>query len=216
MTTRLYSYWRSSCSYRARIALAFKGVEYAYEAVDLERDGGQQRAPDYRAKNPLMQVPTLEWTEGGRVLRLSQSLAIVEWLEERHPTPPLLPDDPFERAKARQIAEMINAGIQPFQNLSMTLRLNALGVDGVAFGRDAVERGLVAVEREVARTAGRHCVGDAVSVADVCLVPQLFNARRMGLDDAQWPTLAGIDARCAALPAFVAAHPDAQPDAGAG
>lgn len=207
---KLYSYWRSSASWRARIALAYKGVRYEYVAVHLLKDGGEQHGETYRAVNPMQQVPTLELDDGRRI---SQSLAIIEYLEETAPRPPLLPADPYLRARARQLAELVNAGIQPLQNTGPLFELTARGVDARAWACHFIERGLDALAASAAATAGRFLVGDELTVADVCLVPQLGNARRFGLDLGRWPLLARVDEACAQLQPFQIAHPDRQPDA---
>lgn len=207
---KLYSYWRSSASWRARIALAYKGVAYEYVAVHLLRGGGEQRGEAYRAVNPMQQVPTLELDDGRRI---SQSLAIIEYLEETAPRPPLLPAEPYLRARARQLAELVNAGIQPLQNTGPLQELEARGVDAKDWARHFIGRGLDALEASAAATAGRFLVGDEPTVADVCLVPQLHNARRFGLDPARWPLLARVEEACMQLPPFQIAHPDRQPDA---
>jgi len=155
----------------------------------------------------------LEWEEGGTTRRLTQSMAILDYLEQRFPAPPLLPADPFLRARARQLAEMVNSGIQPFQNLSTLGYIKSIGVDDRAWIQHFLPRGLTALEKAVQETAGKFCVGDAPSFADVYLVPQLYGARRFKIDLAPFPTLVRIDAACEALPAFQAAHPDRQPDA---
>ncbi|WP_437965017.1 maleylacetoacetate isomerase [Sorangium sp. So ce260] len=210
----LYGYWRSSCSWRVRIALAHKGVPHAYRPVNLVRDGGEQLRDDYRAKNPMAQVPTLEFEQGGAVRRVSQSVAIIELLEELFPAPPLLPADPYLRARARQLAEMINSGTQPMQNTA-TLKYvqNELGGDEKAFARRFIASGLAAFQASAGELCGRFCVGDQVTVADVFLVPQLYNARRYEVDLAPLSTLTRIEAACMALPAFQAAHADRQADA---
>jgi maleylpyruvate isomerase len=211
---KLYSYWRSSCSWRVRIALNLKGLEYTYEAVHLLKDGGQQNADAYRALNPMRTVPTLEFEEGGQVHRLSQSLAILEYLEERYRTPALLPAEPLLRARARMLAEMVNSGIQPLQNLSVLQFVKGeLKSDDKAFAAHWNARGLAALEAVVKQTAGTYCLGEQVSFADICLVPQLHGARRFGVDLAPYPTLTRIEAACNHLPAFQAAHADRQPDA---
>lgn len=213
----LYNYWRSSCSWRARIALAYKGVAYTYQPVNLLRDGGEQLRDDYRAKNPMAQVPTLEFEQGGAVRRVSQSMAIIELLEDWFPAPPLLPADPYLRAKARQLAETINAGTQPLQNLSVLRYVkDELGRDELAFARRFVVAGLTAFQATASELAGKFCVGDQVTVADVLLVPQLYNARRLAVDLAPLSLLTRIEAACLALPAFQTTHPDRQMDAVAG
>ncbi|HTL13247.1 MAG TPA: maleylacetoacetate isomerase [Bdellovibrionota bacterium] len=210
---KLYSYFRSSCSYRVRIALHYKGLHFETQAVHLVKDGGAQKREDYLRINPMAQVPALQ-IEDGRVL--TQSTAILEYLEERWPKPALAPRDPWERAKAREIAQMINSGIQPIQNLSLNKELTArfhAGEDQIVqWNRFWIQKGLAAIERQLAHTAGTYCVGSQLSWADVCLVPQVYNARRFALDLSPFPCVARIDATCTALPAFAAAHPDKQPD----
>lgn len=211
---RLYNYWRSSASWRVRIGLALKGIAYEYVPVDLVADGGAQRSEAYRAVNPLMQVPTLEWTVGHETRRLTQSLAILSYLDAAHPSPPLLPGDPYLRAKAWSLAEIVNSGIQPLQNLEPQRYVReVLGGDAAAFTRHFIQRGIAALEAAAAETAGDFLVGDAPTIADLCLVPQLYGCRRFGVDPAGFPTLCRVEANCNALPAFLRAHPDAQPDA---
>ena len=209
---KLYSYWRSSSAYRVRIALELKGLRYEIVPVHLVRDGGEQHGPGFAAQNPMQQVPVLEVEDGGTSLRLTQSIAIVEYLDERFPQPPLLPAAPQSRARARELAEIVNAGIQPFQNLSTLARLTP-SLDGRAFARDFNERGLGALETLAATTAGKFLVGDDISVADVFLVPQLYAARRFGVKLDPFTTLLRVEAALLPLPAFEAAHPDRQPDA---
>jgi maleylpyruvate isomerase len=211
MSLRLYGYWRSSCTWRVRIALAHKGLDY--ETVPVNLLEGEQRAEGYTQRNPMRQVPTLEVEQQGTTRRLTQSMAILEWLEETWPEPALLPEDPFERARARQLAEMVNAGIQPLQNFSGLLRLEELGVDRKKWGHEWIARGMAALEREMAETAGQFAVGDRVTFADLCLIPQLFNARRFEVEVSVYPTLSRVEQACAELPAFQAAHADRQPDA---
>jgi maleylpyruvate isomerase len=210
---KLYSYWRSSSAWRVRIGLAWKGIPYTYEAVHLVKDGGQQHADSYREKNPMGFVPLLEWQEGGHTRRLAQSMAILDYLEQRFPAPALLPADPFLRARSRQLAEMVNSGIQPFQNLSTLGYVKTVGVDDRAWIQHFLPRGLASLEAVVKETAGAFSVGETPSFADIYLVPQLYAARRFKVDLTPFPTLVRIDAACEALPAFQAAHPDRQPDA---
>ncbi|AKT38581.1 maleylacetoacetate isomerase [Chondromyces crocatus] len=211
---KLHGYWRSSATWRVRIALAYKGIEHEYIPVNIIRDGGEQHLDTYGAVNPMRQVPVLEIEVGGAPLRLAQSLAIIEFLDERFPTPRLLPEDRYLRARTRQLAEIINAGIQPFQNLGTSLHLReAFGVDDKTFSHRYIERGLAAFQAVAEETAGRYCVGDEVSMADACLVPQLYASRRFGVDVSPYPTLLRIEEACMLLPAFQAAHPDRQPDA---
>jgi maleylpyruvate isomerase len=210
----LHNYWRSSASTRVRIGLGLKQLAYEYVAVNIL--GGAQFADAYRAANPMAQVPTLEITEDdGARITLTQSLAILEYLEDRWPDPPLLPRDPVARAKARALAEIVNAGIQPLHNTSVLRRIKKMGSDEQAWSRQAIADGLAAFARLAGETAGAFCVGDAPTIADCCLVPQMFAARRFGVDLAapHLAQLVEIEARCIALPAVAAALPDRQPDA---
>ena len=210
----LYGFWRSTATWRVRIALAHKGIAYDYRPIHLMRDGGEQHKDEYRSKNPLSQVPLIELEDQGRAVRITQSVAIIEYLEERWPEPALLPADRFLRARARQIAEMINSGIQPLQNTSVQRWVkDELHADEKAWTRYWVSRGLGALEAIVAESAGRFAVGDAVSVADLFLAPQLAFARRFSIPLDAYPTLVRIDATCAELPAFQRAHAKEQPDA---
>ena len=205
---KLYNYWRSSASWRVRIALAYKNVAYEYVAVNLMEKAN--RGDAYTAMNPIAQVPTLVLDDGRR---LSQSMAILEYLEETVPRPSLLPADPFLRAKARQLAELVNSGIQPFQNLPLIARYNENKLDGKAFVAGDIKRGLDALQASAEPVAGQFLVGDAPSFADVCLVPQLNAARRFGHDVASWPLLARVEEACMRLQPFQVAHADRQPDA---
>jgi maleylpyruvate isomerase len=210
----LYDYWRSSSAWRVRIALHHKGVPFERRVVNLIKDGGEQNTDAFRALNPSTQVPVLIPEEGESAGRpIAQSMAIIAYLEERFPTPALLPADPWLRARARQLAEMVNAGIQPYQNVPVLDRLKALGVDAQQFARERNERGLAALEAASQETEGTFLVGDAPSLADLYLVPQLYSARRWAVDLTPFPTLLRVEAACAGLPAFAAAHADMQSDA---
>jgi len=208
----LHNYWRSSASHRVRIGLGLKGLPYDYVAVNIFT--GEQHADDYQAKNPSGQVLTLEVIEDGGERRLiTQSLPILEYLEDRWPEVPLLPRDPYFRARTRMLAEIVNSGIQPLQNLSTTNKIKTLGGDPATWTVEFISRGLGSFARAVAETAGAFCVGEAPTLADCCLVPQLASARRFGADLAPFPKLVEIEARCLELPAFADAAPDRQPDA---
>ena len=207
---KLYNYWRSSASWRVRIALAYKKVAYEYVAVNIAPHVAAQKGDDYKKLNPMAQVPTLVLDDGRM---LAQSLAILEYLEETVPRPALLPSDPYRRARARQLAEVVNAGIQPFQNIPTMARISELGGDAKEFVRGYIARGLDGLAESAAPTAGTFLVGDAPSFADVCLVPQLNAARRFELDPARWPLLARVEEACMRIEAFQAAHADRQPDA---
>jgi maleylpyruvate isomerase len=216
----LHGYWRSSASWRVRIALAWKGLAYAQRPVHLVKDGGEHRKDAYRALNPMGEVPLLVVAGGapdGGELRLTQSVAICEYLEEQYPAPALLPAHPADRARVRALVEVVNSGIHPVQNLKVLQRIEAdfgAAQEGrVAWARGWIARGFEGLEGHLAATAGRHAFGDAVTLADVFIVPQVYNAHRFGVDMAPFPTIARIAHAAAALPAFAAAHPDRQPDA---
>ena len=212
---KLYTYFRSSAAYRVRIALNLKGLPYDVVPVHLVRSGGEQRFPDYLALNPAGLVPTLD--DDGVVL--TQSLAIIEYLDERHPDPTLLPGDAIERARIRALSQMIACDIHPINNLRVLRYLkHEFAVSDAQkddWYRHWVEVGLEAVEAMLAddpRT-GTFCHGDTPTLADCCLVPQVFNARRVNCDIAALTTVLRITEQCEALDAFQRAAPAAQPDA---
>lgn len=212
MTTdvKLYGYFRSSASWRVRIALNWKGV--AYETVPVNMIQGVQRSDEYRRTNPLAALPTLD-IDGHS---LSESMAILEYLEETRPEPALLPKTPVLRAQARRAAEYVNSSMQPYQNLHVLAKLaqdHGLDEDGrKAWAKHFIQRGMDHLEVLLRQTAGRYSVGDDVSFADVVLVPQLYGARRWGIDVERYETIARVEAACAELPAFQAARPENQPD----
>jgi maleylacetoacetate isomerase len=209
---KLYSYFRSSAAYRVRIALNLKDLAYETLPIHLVKDGGHNRRPEYRAINPQMRVPTLI-APGGEIL--IQSLAIIEYLDETHPQPPLLPKDPIARAKVRALSELIACDIHPLNNVGPLRYLkNTLGHEQAAI--DAwyhhwVLEGFEALEQVI--DAGPYCCGDAVTIADVCLVPQLYNARRLKVPLDKFPKILSVDAACLRLAAFDRARPENQPDA---
>ena len=211
---KLYDYFRSSAAYRVRIALNLKGVAPERAFVHLRRN--DQRSDDYLALNPQGLVPMLVADDGAI---LTQSLAIIEFLDEAYPAPPLLPAAPTERARVRGIALEIACDIHPLNNLRVLQYLkNTLGVSEEqkdAWYKYWIDVGLEALETRLARDAatGRFCHGDTPTLADICLVPQLANARRMNIDVAPYPTLTRIEAAAISLPAFVDAAPAKQPDA---
>jgi maleylpyruvate isomerase len=214
MIMKLYNFFRSSASYRVRIALNLKGIAYDYQPIHLRRDGGEQYTLQYKALNPQSLIPALE--DDGRVL--TQSLAIIEYLEEKYPTPPLLPRGPADRATVRAMALAVACEIHPLQNLRVLNYLkNTLHhseEDTQAWCRHWIEAGLSALEQLVVAVPehSNFCFGDTPTMADLCLVPQLYNARRFGCDLSLFPTLVEIDETCRALPAFAKAAPEQQPD----
>ena len=220
MALTLYTYWRSSAAYRVRIALNLKSLSYAQVPKHLVRDGGEQRKADYLAINPQGFVPAL--ADDGFVV--PQSLAICEYLEEIHPEPRLLPGSARDRAIVRGMALAIACDVHPLNNLAIMQYLRSeLGADDAAVQRWVahwITRGFVALERWVAAEAGTRpaaaqefCHGGQVSLADVCLVPQMYNARRFDVDTTAYPRLEAICSHLESMPAFASAHPDAQPDA---
>ncbi|NGM48363.1 maleylacetoacetate isomerase [Caulobacter sp. 602-2] len=206
----LHGYFRSTASWRVRIALGLKGLAADQVFHHLRR--GEQRAPDYLAINPQGLLPALT-LDDGRVL--TQSLVIVEYLDETHPQPPLLPSDPFAKAEVRAVAQAIACDIHPVQNLKVLARLRELGLDESAvqgWAAGVIEEGLDAVDKLLAGQSGRFAFGDAPGLADLVLVPQLGNARRFGVE-LRWNRLTDIEAACLELDAFKSAVPSAQPDA---
>jgi maleylpyruvate isomerase len=207
----LRSYWRSSSSWRVRIGLGLKGLPFETATVNLL--AGEQFGEAHLARNPMGQVPVLEVEDGGRAFVLTQSMAILEWLDERFPDPPLLPPDLDGRARVRALAEIVNSGIQPLQNAAVLKRIGELVPHGgKPWAAHWIASGLAALETAVRSGAGRFCHGDAPGLADCYLVPQLHNARRYGVELTPFPTLRRVEEACAALAPFQAARPERQPD----
>ncbi|XP_076605137.1 maleylacetoacetate isomerase isoform X2 [Chaetodon auriga] len=201
----LHGYFRSSCSWRVRIAFALKGVEYDQVPVNLIKDGGQQLTQEYRTLNPMQQVPAVE-IDG---ITLSQSLAVIQYIDETRPGPRLLPADPKKRAQVRMISDLIASGIQPLQNLYVILKV---GAEKMQWSQHFIDRGFQALEPILKQTAGKYCVGDEISMADICLVPQVYNAERFKVDMKQYPTIQRLNQALLEIEAFKVSHPSRQPD----
>lgn len=206
----LYGYFRSTAAYRVRIALGLKGLRAETKFVHLRK--GEQNQQDYRDINPAGLVPY--WIEGD--FRLAQSLAIIEYLDETHPAPPLLPSSPKARAVAREIALVVTSDIHPIGNLRVLNRLADMGVDEAArttWSQHWIKAGFEVIEARLARLPGPFALGERPTVADICIIPQVFNARRFGVDLSPYKRILEIDATASKIEAFVMAEPGRQPDA---
>ncbi len=212
---KLYTFFRSSASYRVRIALNLKSISYEQAPIHLRRGGGEQLSAAYRAINPQALVPALE--DNGKIL--TQSLAIIEYLEEKFPNPALLPKDPADKALVRSMAMVIACEVHPIQNLRVLnyvkatynqtdQQVNKWAQHWIDLGLGALQEMIIAQPKR-----GKFCFGAAPTLADICLIPQLGNARRYGCDLAKYPTILEIEKTCNALPAFANAAPEKQPDA---
>jgi maleylacetoacetate isomerase len=212
---KLYTFFRSSASYRVRIALNLKGIDYEQAPIHLRRGGGEQLQPFYKAVNPQALVPALE--DNGLIL--TQSLAIIEYLDEKYRDPPLLPKDPADKALVRSMALVIACEVHPIQNLRVLNyikdaysqtdeQVNRWSQHWINLGLTALEQMIVAQPKR-----GQFCFGNRPTVADICVVPQLGNARRYGCDLSQYPAILGVEKACMALAAFANAAPEKQPDA---
>jgi maleylacetoacetate isomerase len=212
---KLYTFFRSSASYRVRIALNLKGISCEQSPIHLRRGGGEQLTAAYKTINPQALVPALE--DNGRIL--TQSLAIIEYLDEKYPSPPLLPKDPADKAVVRSMALVIACEVHPIQNLRVLNyvkatynqtdeQVNQWAQHWIDLGLSALQELIVAQPKR-----GRFCFGDTPTLADICLIPQLGNARRYGCDLSKYPAILEIEKNCAALPAFADAAPEKQPDA---
>ncbi len=212
---QLYSYWRSSAAYRVRIGLNLKGLSYETLPIHLLRNGGEQHAPDYVDKNPQHLVPTL--LHGNRVVR--QSLAILEYLDEAWPSPRLLPVTARDRARVRALAQMITSDIHPLNNLRvlqyLEKELQVTQTQRDEWVRHWIVEGFRAIEQVLNEgfSSDLYCHGESPGLADCCLVPQIYNARRFGVDMAVFPAMSRIEQACLSLPAFDSARPELQPDA---
>lgn len=209
----LYGYWRSSAAYRVRIALNIKQIAYQPHNIHLVKGGGEQHLAHYVALNPAHLVPTL--VDGDRVL--NQSMAIIEYLDEQYPGQSLLPENAFERAIVRGLAQTIACEIHPLNNLRVLQHLESDGdftnEQKLAWISHWISDGFKALELQLAKTSARYCFGERVSLADLCLIPQLYNARRFNICLEQYPNILKIEANCLALDAFKKALPENQPDA---
>jgi len=208
---KLYSYFRSSCSWRVRIALELAGIKVDQVAIHLVKGGGEQHAADYKKLNPMEQVPCLE-IDG---LVLTQSVAIMEYLADSYPEAGIMPKDAKTRVKVRQVTELICSGIQPVQNLSVLQKHSADGKVGDAekeWARHFITTGFVALEQLLKTTAGTCCVGNTLTMADCCLVPQVYNAQRFSVDMTAFPLITRLNSNLSERREFEAAHPSMQPD----
>lgn len=212
MDLKLYNYFRSSASYRVRIALHYKNLEFEYLPIHLLLDGGEQHKPQYINLNPHSQVPCLV-AEGAAI---SQSVAIMEYLDEAYPEPRLYPTNSYKKAKVRELCEVINSGMQPFINLStlqyLTKSVGLSEEQKVDWITHFLSKGFTSLESIIKKTSGRFSCGDEVTAADLFLVPQIFAAQRYPFDISAYPTLQRINETCEGLEAFVKAHPYRQPD----
>ncbi len=212
---KLYSYWRSSAAYRVRIALNLKKLEHQIIPVNMLKDGGEQHSEAYKQLNPQGLVPTLQ--DGD--LRITQSLAILEYLDEKYPTTALLPSDSGQRAKARQLAQIIACDIHPLDNLRvlkyLKTELAVSDADKDVWYAHWIRLGFAAFESALSEhpCAGEFCLGDTVSIADLCLIPQVYNAHRFNIDLNDFPRLCEIEKNCLKLQAFAQASPEQQVDA---
>jgi len=216
MSIKLYGYWRSSATYRVRIALNLKQLEYEYISVHLVKDGGEQHKSAYQALNPTELIPTL--VDDDEDIILNQSMAIIEYLDERYPGHcSLMSRHIMDRARIRTLAQDIACDIQPVTNLRvlnyLSDNLSITDQDKALWSRHWIEKGFKGIEKRIQNTAGEYCFGFDLSMADVCLVPQVYNAQRFGVDMEQFPVISRIAKHCNKLDGFIAAQPENQPDA---
>ena len=212
MSLTLYSAWRATAPYRVRIGLALKGVAYDYVPVDLV--AGEQHKAAYRLINPQRLTPALDLGDGSEIM--TQSLAILEWLDETQPEPAFLPMDPRDRARVRAMALIIACDIHPLNNTRVGRAMSAMGIEPPRWAK-WTERWIVdgfnTLEPMIAKHGDGYCFGDRPGLADICLIPQVYSARRFEVDLTAYPAICAVADRCAEHPAFIAAHPDHQPDA---
>lgn len=203
---RLYHYWRSTSSWRVRWALELKGIRPDFIAINLLND--EAESPEHLARNPMGYVPCLEIHHGSGVHTLTESTAVIEWLDETFPEPPLLPEDAFMRAHARALAEIVNSGIQPLQNLNVVEYLSPDPAVRKSWTQHWIRHGLRAFEALVQKHAGRFCIGDEITLPDLYLIPQCYAALRNEVSLTEFPTIARINEAALQLPSAKAAHPD--------
>lgn len=212
MNMKLYDYFRSTASYRVRIALNYKGIEYHQHVVHLAKDGGEQFTPEYKTLNPQCLVPTI--VDGDQVL--TQSIAILEYLEEIYPEPALLPDSPLEKARVRSLVQIVASDIHPLNNLRvlkfLKQHIHVTDEQKLAWYHHWLKTGFDAIETLLARSpeTGLFCHGDAITFADICLIPQVYNAHRFEFDMEDYPTINRVNEDCLRLPYFEMATPEVQ------
>ncbi|XP_053201841.1 LOW QUALITY PROTEIN: maleylacetoacetate isomerase-like [Panonychus citri] len=210
---KLFSYWRSSCSYRVRIALNLKAIPHEYVTINLVKDGGEQKKDHFLKINPFGFIPSLEVNGDNNQNQIFESLAIIDYLENINPEPSLYPKDLIDRANAIAITESINSGIQPLQNLFVLAEIENLGGNKDQWAKQLITKKFKSLENIMTKTAGKYCIGDTITIADVFLVPQVYNAYRYGVDMSQYPTIERVNKLLEEHEAFKAAHPSVQPDA---
>lgn len=215
----LYTYWRSSCSWRVRTALHLKGIDYEHKTVSLidAKVGKGNLDPEFKKMNPYAQIPVLVIEENGKEpLVLFQSLAILQYLDEVYPTPhKLLPSDPLKRYKVRMISDCIASGIQPLQNVTILWKVDALAGqagEGEKFAREMMTNRFGQLELILKETSGKFCVGDEITMADLCLLPQVYNANRYKVDVSQFPLISRLAKSLGEIPEFARGKPENQPD----
>lgn len=204
---KLYHYWRSSCSWRVRWALLHKGLSFESIAVSLLDD--EQTSAEHLARNPRGKVPVLEIARDGNLVTISDSIAILEWLEELYPTPSLLPAEDLSRARVRELVQFINSGIHPLQNLGVLKKISNDTNVRKEWAQHWIRDGLMAFEKRVSQTAGQYCLGDELTMADLCLAPQIYNAKRFDLNLEGLPIIHHICENLAKTKAYQLSHPDA-------
>lgn len=205
----LYSYFRSSCSYRVRIALHLKNIPFTSKAIHLVKNGGEQYSEEFRKLNPLAQVPCLKIEDK----ILTQSLPIIQYLDALYPDPPLFSEDIFLKNEILSVCEIINSSIQPLQNLKVLKRISDMGGDRKKWAAEWIGQGLEQLEIILKLKAEKYSFGNSLTCADLFLIPQLYNARRFQMDMTLFPTLTEVETHCLTLSAFQKARPENQPDA---